>query len=127
MVDPVCQAMRIYTGEAGESCFGTLDIPLVERPFAPPAPPLFVSAAREAVGYVVIELPAGWGGGKPHPSPAPHHLACLSGRFAVTSSRGETRSFGPGDSLFLEDTTGKGHVTEVVSAEPVRAVMIRLS
>jgi hypothetical protein len=46
-------------------------------------------------------------------------LVCfLRGGDVVTPSDGETRRFGPGDLLLLEDTAGKGHSTRVVGAEP---------
>ena len=93
--------------------------------FAPPAAPFHVSEPRPAQQVVLVELPVDWVGDA-HPTPAPHLLACLSGSFRMTASSGETRSFGPGDALLMEDTSGVGHSTEVISAEPVRALMIRL-
>jgi quercetin dioxygenase-like cupin family protein len=76
---------------------------------------------------VIIELPVGWGGIGPHPTPGRHMMFCLAGTFRVTTSSGETRSFAAGDCLLMEDTWGKGHITEVTSDEPIRAVMIRLA
>jgi uncharacterized cupin superfamily protein len=54
-------------------------------------------------------------------------LFMLSGSFRVTPSFGEARAFDAGDSLRMEDTSGKGHMTEVTSNGPVKAVMIRLA
>jgi uncharacterized cupin superfamily protein len=51
---------------------------------------------------------------------------CLSGSFRMTASSGETRLIQAGDCVLMEDTSGKGHVTEVTSDKPVKAVMIRL-
>ncbi|HLK95175.1 MAG TPA: cupin domain-containing protein, partial [Nocardioidaceae bacterium] len=63
--------------------------------------PLPASAA------VVICAPAG--GGHPQQPEARRQLAVmLSGTCTITAT-GETRSFGPGDVLLVEDTTGSGH------------------
>ena len=51
----------------------------------------------------------------------------FAGRFRVTASSGETRSIVAGDCLLMEDTSGKGHITEVTSDLPVRADMIGLA
>jgi hypothetical protein len=54
-------------------------------------------------------------------------LFMLSGSFRVKPSLGEARTFVAGDGLLMEDTSGKGHMTEVTSDDPVKAVMIRLA
>jgi hypothetical protein len=96
------------------------------KEFAPPAAPLYAQI-QPAQHYVIIELPVGWGGTDPHPTPGRYMMFCLAGEFRVTTSSGETRSFAAGDCLLMDDTSGKGHVTEVISDKPVRAVMIRLA
>jgi len=40
---------------------------------------------------------------------------------------GTLRRFGPGDARLVEDTTGKGHTTRVVSSEPVLTAVIPLA
>ena len=40
---------------------------------------------------------------------------------------GTTRRFGPGDARLVEDTTGQGHTTRVVSDEPVVMGIIPLA
>jgi hypothetical protein len=118
---------RLYADDFGESRFETVTVPLSEKAFAPPAPPLYCTDAQPAQHYVILELPVDWGGAQPHPTPGRHILFCLAGRFRVTASSGETRSFAAGDCLLMEDTSGKGHVTEVISHRPVKVVMIRLA
>ena len=121
------ELVRLFADASGESRFETVRWPMADQAFAPPAAPFQVSDAYPAQHFVVIELPTGWGGAEPHPTPARHLLLCLSGSFKVTASSGEVRSFTSGDALLLEDTSGQGHRTEVTSAQPVRTVMIRLS
>src|SRR5271169_5996010 len=99
---------------------------MADRDFALPAAPFQVSDPQSAQHFVMIELPVAWGGAEPHPTPARRFLLRLSGSFQITASSGETRSFGIGDTLLMEDTFGRGHRTEFTSARPVRAVMIRL-
>jgi Cupin domain len=128
MSDPhATQATRLYADDFGESRFETVTMPMSRKDFAPPAAPLYAAQVQPAQHYVIIELPVGWGGTEPHPTPGRHMLFCLAGTFSVTASSGETRSFAAGDCLLMEDTSGKGHITEVTSDVPVRAVMIRLA
>ena len=121
------KVVRLYADEFGESRFESLLIPMLHKEFAPPAAPLHVTDAQPAQHYVILELPVGWGGTEPHPTPGRHMMFCLAGEFRVTASSRETRSIAAGDCLLMEDTSGKGHITEVTSDVPVRAVMIRLA
>jgi hypothetical protein len=128
MSDPhATNVVRLYADDFGESRFESLTIPMPRKDFAPPAAPLYAAQIQPAQHYVIIELPVGWGGTEPHPTPGRHMLFCLAGEIRVTASSGETRSFAAGDCLLMEDTSGKGHITKVTSDEPVRAVMIRLA
>jgi hypothetical protein len=127
MLEPhATTVVRLYADDSGETKFESLTIPMAQKVFAPPAAPLHVTQAQPAQHYVIIELPVGWGGAEPHPTPGRHMMFCLAGEFRVTTSSGEKRSFAAGDCLLMEDTSGKGHITEVTSDSPVRAVMIRL-
>ena len=121
------QVARLYADELGESRLESLTIPMSPKDFAPPAAPFKVADAQPAQNYVIIELPVGWGGTEPHPTPGRHMLFMLSGSFRVKPSLGEARTFVAGDGLLMEDTSGKGHMTEVTSDGPVKAVMIRLA
>src|SRR5271170_451424 len=113
------QIIRLYADANGESRLEDREVGLSLEDFAPPAAPLLVSVPTAASRYVIIELPIGWAGGQPHPSPSRQMLFCLSGSFKVTASSGKVRSVTAGDGLLLEDTTGKRHITEVTSTVPV--------
>jgi hypothetical protein len=119
--------LRLYADEGGESHFETQDIPIAARDFAPPTAPFHVSPEQAAAHYVIIQLPVGWGGDRPHPTPGRHMLFCLSGSIRVQASDGDARSIGAGDALRMEDISGKGHKTTVTSDIPVTAVMVRLA
>ena len=42
----------------------------------------------------------------------------------MTAGSGEVRIFGPGDVVLLDDTSGRGHLTNVVSPEGATAMMV---
>jgi hypothetical protein len=54
---------------------------MLHKEFAPPAAPLHVTDAQPAQHYVILELPVGWGGTEPHPTPGRHMMFCLAGEF----------------------------------------------
>lgn len=119
------KVLRLYADAAGDSRFADDGVALNLQEFAPPAPPLFVSTAEAALRYVLMRLPAGWFG-EPHAAPRRQIMFCLAGRLKVTTSTGDTRIIEPGDAWLMEDTTGKGHATEVISASDAEAVIIQL-
>jgi quercetin dioxygenase-like cupin family protein len=119
------QITRTYTDDDGESHFDLVEVSLTEHDFAPPAPPLLVSAPVPAEQMVLIGIPLGWHGDW-HPAPRRQYWVGLRGQLDVTVSDGETRRFGPGDVVLLEDTSGRGHVTREVGGEPVHGLFVQL-
>jgi hypothetical protein len=120
------KVLRLYADALGESRFETTTMPMALKEFAPPAAPLCVSDPQPAQNYVILEIGAKWGGAVPHPSPARMMAFSLSGCTRVTASSGESHTFVAGDCLLHDDTSGKGHSTEVISDVPARWVFIRL-
>jgi quercetin dioxygenase-like cupin family protein len=116
---------RIYTDEDGETHFADAEVGLNEVAYAPPAPPYLVSNAERAEAVVLTALPAGWVGDW-HPTPRLQWWFQLAGEIEVETSDGEKRRFVAGSIVRVEDTTGKGHVTRVLSNEEVRAVYAQL-
>jgi quercetin dioxygenase-like cupin family protein len=80
--------------------------------FAPPAPPLDVSAAVPVREMLVIRFAAGWSD-PAHPSPARQWMFVLAGRGETTVGT-ETREWGPGQVFLLEDTAPPGHGTTIL-------------
>ena len=66
-----------------------------------------------------VGAPPGWGGETPHTTPQRQVFCLLQGSLEVTASDGDTRLFGPGTVLQLEDTSGQGHSTRIVGDEDV--------
>ena len=52
--------LHLYADASGDSCFGTIEVTLALRDFAPPATPFEASQPRPAAQYLIIRLPAGW-------------------------------------------------------------------
>ena len=116
---------RLYADSEGESHFEDVEVEFQETDFAPPAPPLNVSPFFPATECGFLTAPPGWVG-EWHPAPRRQFLLYLAGQTEIQASDGEVRAFGPGDILLLEDTTGKGHLTRVVSPTEVLNAVVRL-
>ena len=114
------KVLRLYSDALGESRFETTTMPMALKELAPPAAPFRVSDPRPAQNYVILEIGAEWRGAVPHPSPARMMAFSLSGSTRVTASSGESHTFAAGDCLLHDDTSGKGHSTEVISDVPAR-------
>ncbi len=116
---------RIYADPAGESHFEDVEVELAQVNFAPPAPPLDLSSFSPASQYVFCSLPAGWWGDWHH-VPQRQIFFGLSGDVEVEVSDGEVQHFGPRSVFLLEDTTGKGHVSRVMSKTEVLVAIVQL-
>ncbi len=116
---------RIWTDETGASHFEDRDIELRSVDYAPPAPPLDVSAPLAAERALLFEFPDGWFGDW-HPAPHRQLYFNLGGHLEVEVADGEVRRLGPGDIVLLEDLTGTGHVTRVIGDAPSTGVFVQL-
>ena len=110
------QYVRIYTGSDGETHFEDLELELAEVNFAPPAPPVQLSAFTAAKQWMFFVIPPGWVGDW-HPTPTRQAFFYLSGQVDIEVGDGSIRRFGPGDVIILEDTTGAGHRARTVGDE----------
>ena len=116
---------RLYTDEAGESRFDSYEVPLSLHDHAPPAAPFLLSEPSVATKYIFFQIPPGWVGAQ-HPTPNDRLVICLSGMLKFIGSTGETLILRAGARMMDMNTTGKGHATEVASAEPVDGIIIRV-
>jgi hypothetical protein len=117
---------RLYTSTNGESHFEDVEIDLTLTDYAPPAPPLELSSVTPATQFGFMNAPAGWSSNW-HPASARNIFFVLSGEWEVTASDGESRRFPAGSVLLVEDTTGKGHSSRVVSKTVSLAAMVQLA
>jgi hypothetical protein len=120
-VTEVVSIARLYADEAGESHYDAWDWPAAETDFAPPAPPVLVTAPEAARRALLLRIPSGWYG-EPHPAPARQLMVVVRGTIESTTSDGETRRFPAGSVVLVEDTTGFGHSSRAVDGEALLAV-----
>jgi hypothetical protein len=116
---------RLYADEHGKSHFEEVEIDLTLTEYAPPAPPLELSSITPAKQFGFMNAPAGWASDW-HPTSARTIFFVLTGEWEVTASDGETRRFSRGSVLLVDDTTGKGHTSKVVSQTNSLAAMVQV-
>ncbi len=105
----------IQADEKGETHFGVHEIPDLEVPFGPPPSPKGAKADFGAVeSMFVFAVPAGTEV-PAHNAPQPYIAIIVSGEAEIVASDGDTKRFHPGEVLFCDDLTGKGHVTRAIS------------
>ena len=61
-----------------------------------------------------------------HCAPARQLIVLLDGAIEIEVTNGEKRSFGGGDVLLVEDTSGRGHRTRTTDGRSRRSLFIRL-
>lgn len=118
------QLLRLYEDEHGESYFDIVAYPMTLRDNSPPAKPHYFTEPAPAGAWTSVRCPPDWDGGL-HPAPRRQIIVCTAGMLRVTSSLGDARELVPGTAVLLEDTKGKGHISEVTSAVPFEAIIIR--
>jgi hypothetical protein len=111
--------VRLFSDASGESHFQDIAIPPDRELSVPPAPPLRMRALGPAVTAGLVGGDSGWHGEVAHPAPFRMLQSYLSGTVEVTASDGESRRFGPGSLLLLEDTHGRGHSTRILDQDVV--------
>ncbi len=116
----------LYADNYGNSHFKDIEVGFTFVNFAPPAPPVGLSGYMPTSRFVFFKTPPGWSGDW-HPAPERQFFCCFSGEFEITASDGETRIFCSGDVFLLEDITGKGHKSKVISKEDFIAGVVQLA
>ena len=119
------QMPRLYARPDGESVYGTIEYDMTLLDDSPPAKPHWFTEAQPARSWVYIRCPVGWDGGL-HPTPRRQVIICTAGSIRITTSLGDAQNLGPGHAVLLEDTIGKGHISEVTSSTDFEAIAIRL-
>lgn len=111
---------RISTGPDGETHFGDVEVPLSDAGSIGR-----LSEVVLATGVVFRETPADydydW-----HPAPRRQYIVLLDGAIEITVGDGETRRFGGGDVLLVEDTEGRGHRTRTIDGRVRRSLFVVL-
>ena len=118
--------VRVYSDAAGESHFADVDVAMAPVDFAPPAPPVHLSAFASADQYGFMGGPPGWDGDW-HPAPRRLLTVYLTGEVEVAVSDGAVRRFRAGDVTLAEDTTGKGHRSRVMGETDALLLVLQLA
>lgn len=113
---------RLYTDGDGVARFEDLDLDFNAADFAPPAPPVHVSAPMAAGAVLVLRADAGWTD-PAHPAPARQLMVLAAGAAEITAG-GETRRFDAGAIVLVEDTDGAGHATTILEDGYIVAVRL---
>src|SRR6266852_8477579 len=99
---------RLYTDDKGESHFADAEVEYVETTQAGR-----LSKRLPATGIIFREVPPtydlDW-----HPASRRQYIINLDNGVEITASDGESRVIGAGEVLLVEDTTGKGHLSQSV-------------
>jgi hypothetical protein len=107
---------RMYTGGDGRAHLETID--LAKMPdWGKGLPTTQISFSTWPVGRFLD-----W-----HPAPRRQFVIILQGQLEIGLGDGSKHVFGPGDARLVEDTTGQGHTTRVVSQVPVVTATIPLA
>jgi hypothetical protein len=81
---------RLFSDALGESHVAAVNVELVTRDFAPPAPSFDVADFAAATRYGFLRVPSGWVGDL-HPSPMRMWVFILIGEIEFETSDGERR------------------------------------
>lgn len=111
---------RIYSDNNGDSHFAESEIELKDAGSIGK-----LSAILPATGVVFREVEPTYDYDF-HTAPQKQYIILLDGEIEIQTSLGEKRSFGPGEVLLVEDTTGKGHKTRNLQPAPRRSIFITL-
>jgi len=107
---------RLYTGPDGQGRIDTIDIEK-KADWLKGLPTTQISFSVWPVGRFLD-----W-----HPAPRRQFVIILQGQLEIGLGDGSKHVFGPGDARLVEDTTGQGHTTRVVSTVPVVTATIPLA
>jgi hypothetical protein len=117
---PLMHIHDLYADENGETHFRDIKIePAIEGPGGK------VSGRFPATG-VVFRTTDGSYNYDWHTAPRKQYVINLDAAVKVTASDGESRVIGPGEILLVEDTRGKGHISQAVDGKFRHSVFVTL-
>lgn len=111
---------NLFADKDGESHFRDIEIeweqiaPMIENSKRIPAKGLYFVRTQSSYDL-------DW-----HNAPRRQYIINLDTGIRITASDGESREILPGDVLLVEDTSGKGHLSESISGQIRHAVFIPL-
>ena len=115
---------RIVRTEEGGSAFEEDELRLDEQQIVSGFRPTLVGHLSSSAAGVLFLLSPTKFDSEPHPAPRRQWVVPLRGMVEVEVSNGERRRFGPGDLVFVADTTGTGHVSFSVGEPPFEFLFV---
>ena len=117
--------VRIFNDEAGESHFEDVSLPEVVVAPEQGVAELTLSDSVPVDRAIFVSLPGDEQAPDWHTAPRRQFVVVLDGGVRIEVSDGEVRDLPAGSVVLVEDTTGRGHVTEYVPG-PRRVILIPL-
>ena len=109
---------NLYTDASGQSHFRDIEIEWVEESRSGK-----LSKRLPATGIIFREVPPtydlSW-----HPAPRRQYIINLDAGVEITASDGEARKIGAGEVVLVEDTTGKGHLSQAVHGQLRHSIFV---
>jgi len=109
---------NLYADDQGQSHWRDLEIEWAQE-----TPSGKLSQLVKAGGMYFREVPPAydldW-----HPAPRRQYIINLDAGVQITASDGESRMIGPGEVFLVEDTSGKGHLSQAVDGKIRHCVMV---
>jgi hypothetical protein len=108
---------HLYVGEDGETHFKTVTVDYKRFNYADNIPPIWaaLNGKWNAQYLMLAGNSPGWDARPLHPPRHRQIFIVLTGTTAFVASDGETREYGPGQMILMEDNNSKGHGSFVPS------------
>ena len=116
---------HIFTLSTGESSSKEVTPKFSDTNFVKDTQQVALKDFGDAKNLKFCRLPKSWEGGW-HNSPVKQFVIGVSGSIKMTCSDYSYVTLSAGDVVILEDLTGKGHHTEVISTEDWHGVLVEL-
>lgn len=109
---------NLYIGDDGETHFRDVEVEWVSE-----SPAGKLSERLPASGIIFRQVPPDydldW-----HPAPRRQYIINLDAGVKITASDGEARVIGAGEVILVEDTSGKGHLSQAVGAQVRHCIFV---
>ena len=111
---------NLYCDANGESHWRDVEVTWIEeRNFSK------LSARLPATGIIFRETSGdydlSW-----HPAPRRQYIINLDGGVQITASDGEARTIGAGEVVLVDDTTGKGHLSQAIEGKMRHSIFVTI-
>ena len=109
---------NLYVDDDGETHWRDIEVEWVEsRNFSK------MSARLPATG-IIFRHTAGDYNLDWHPAPRRQYIINLDGGVKITASDGEAREIGAGEVILVEDTSGKGHLSQSIGGQMRHSIFV---